>query len=118
MEIKNAVTVLGSLAQESRLKTFRLLVEAGPDGMPAGVIAKRLEVPQATLSFHLNHLKNAGLIEARREGRSIIYALKVDGIRELMAFLTQDCCQGHPELCLPIPVEADYHGSRSSWQEG
>ncbi len=118
MEIKEAVTVLGSLAQESRLNTFRLLVEAGPDGLPAGAIAERLDVPPATLSFHLNHLKNAELIEARREGRSIIYALKVEGIRELMAFLTQDCCQGHPELCLPTPLEANCHGSRSSWQEG
>ena len=102
MEIKNAIEALGSLAQESRLRVFRLLVNTGDEGMAAGEIAGRLEIPQATLSFHLNHLRNAGLIESRREGRSIIYVLKVDGFRELMTFITEDCCKGHAELCLPI----------------
>ena len=105
MEIKDAVTRLASLAQESRLETFRLLAKAGTDGIPAGEIAQHLEIPAATMSFHLNHLRNAGLIESRRESRSIIYALKPDAIRELLAFVTDECCQGRPELCRPTELE-------------
>jgi ArsR family transcriptional regulator, arsenate/arsenite/antimonite-responsive transcriptional repressor len=107
MEISSAIEALGSLAQESRLRVFRLLVNTGAEGIAAGEIAERLDVPQATLSFHLNHLRNAGLIESRREGRSIIYALKVDGIRDLMSFLTEECCQGNVELCMPVKNETN-----------
>ena len=100
MEMNDAVRALDSLAQESRLETFRLLAKIGAEGLAAGEIARRLEVPPATLSFHLNHLRNAGLIESRREGRQLIYALRPDSVRSLLGFLTEDCCQGRPELCL------------------
>ena len=102
MKIKDAVTKLTSLAQESRLETFRLLAKAGPEGMAAGEIAQHLEVPPATMSFHLNQLRNAGLIESRRESRSIIYALRTEEIRELLGFITDECCGGNPELCMPV----------------
>lgn len=101
MEIKDAVLALSALAQESRLAVFRLLVEAGPGGLAAGAIAEELGIPPATLSFHLSQLTQAGLSETRREGRSIIYALRVEGIRTLLGFLTKDCCGGRPELCSP-----------------
>lgn len=99
MEIKQAVIALTALAQESRLRVFRLLVPTGETGMAAGDIAQRLDIPSATLTFHLKELSHAGLVESRREGRSIIYSLRVDGMRDLLTFLARDCCQGHPELC-------------------
>ena len=101
MEIKAAVDALSALAQPSRLEAFRLLVSTGPDGLPAGEIAARLGVPPATLSFHLGLLVRAGLISAKRSGRSIIYALDPEGIQVLLEFLIGDCCQGRPELCAP-----------------
>jgi DNA-binding transcriptional ArsR family regulator len=101
MEEKEAVEALSALAQESRLRVFRLLVRAGPAGLAAGAIASELGLPPATLSFHLAQLTRAGMAVTRREGRSIIYALKVDGIRDLLGFLTTDCCGGRPELCSP-----------------
>jgi ArsR family transcriptional regulator, arsenate/arsenite/antimonite-responsive transcriptional repressor len=99
MEIKQAVISLTALAQESRLRAFRLLVRSGEAGMPAGEIAERLEIPPATLTFHLKELTHAGLVESRREGRSIIYSLRCNAMRDLLTFLAKDCCQGHPELC-------------------
>ena len=99
MEIKSAVAALGALAHETRLAVFRLLIEAGPGGLPAGLIAARLEVAPATLSFHLGQLERAGLLASRRNGRQILYAADIEGTRRLMAFLTEDCCGGHPELC-------------------
>jgi DNA-binding transcriptional ArsR family regulator len=101
MKINEAVVMLSALAQESRLKLFRLLVRVGSEGLAAGTIAERLRVPPATLSFHLKDLTRAGLITARRDGRSIIYVLRVDGIRALLGFLIADCCKGQPELCAP-----------------
>ena len=100
MKIKQAVIALTALAQDSRLRIFRLLVPAGEAGLAAGEIAERLEIPPATLTFHLKELSHAGLIESCREGRSIRYSLRVEGMRELLAFLADDCCQGHPELCI------------------
>ncbi|MFC1757426.1 ArsR/SmtB family transcription factor [Planctomycetota bacterium] len=99
--MRDAVTALSALAQESRLRVFRLLVKTGIEGLPAGEIAEELDIPPATLSFHLKELSNACLVESERDGRSIIYRLQVDGIRELVSFVTEDCCQGRPELCMP-----------------
>lgn len=101
MEIRVAVQSLSALAHACRLEVFRLLVKASPQALAAGELAARLEVPPPTLSFHLALLVKAGLIESRREGRSILYSLRVDGIRDLLGFVTQDCCQGRPELCSP-----------------
>ena len=99
MEIKQAVQALTALAHPSRLEVFRLLVSLGR--LCAGELAERLELPKPTLSFHLKELSRSGLIEAEREGRVIFYGVRVSGFRELMDFLTEDCCQGRPELCLP-----------------
>lgn len=93
------VRALAALAQESRLRVFRLLVQRGPEGMPAGEIARTLELPPATLSFHLSQLAAAGMIESRRESRSIRYSMRTDGVRGLLDFLVEDCCGGRPELC-------------------
>jgi len=101
MESKSAVLALGALAQETRLAIFRLLVEHGREGLPAGRIAERLGVPAATMSFHLTQLSHAGLVDSRRESRLIIYAVNVERMNELLQFLTEDCCGGRPELCLP-----------------
>jgi ArsR family transcriptional regulator, arsenate/arsenite/antimonite-responsive transcriptional repressor len=101
MEIKQAVIALAALAQESRLRVFRLLVPTGETGMAAGEIAEHLVIPPATLTFHLKELSHAGLVESRREGRSIIYSLRVKGMQELLTFLAKDCCKGQPQLCVP-----------------
>ena len=102
MESSGALQVLAALAQETRLSVFRLLVRAGDEGLSAGEIAEALSVPAPTLSFHLKELSQAGLAEPRREGRSIRYAFRAEQMREFLAFLTEDCCQGHAELCLPV----------------
>ena len=102
MESNLAVQALAALAQETRLTVFRLLVREGPNGLPAGMIAERVGVPPATLSFHLAQLERAGLLASRRESRQIFYATDYEGMRRLLAFLTEDCCQGHPEICAGI----------------
>jgi DNA-binding transcriptional ArsR family regulator len=94
MNSSAAVGALGALAQETRLAIFRLLVEAGSDGLPAGQIGARLELPLPTLSFHLNQLRHAGLITYRREGRSLIYAAEYAAMNDLVGYLTENCCQG------------------------
>jgi DNA-binding transcriptional ArsR family regulator len=99
MEVKTAVTALTALAQESRLRVFRLLVPAGADGLAAGEIAESLDIPPATLTFHLKELSHAGLIDSKREGRSIRYSIRVDGVCKLLTYMLQDCCNGQPELC-------------------
>lgn len=99
MEEKAAVNALAALAQETRLRVFRILIEEGPSGLPAGAIAERLGVPPSTLSFHLAHLERAGLVRSTRLQRQVIYAADIDGTRRLLTFLTADCCQGHPEIC-------------------
>ena len=100
MELDEAVTALAALAQPARLKIFRYLVREGKSGVCAGDLAEEFTLPKPTLSFHLKELVHAGLIDSRREGRSIIYQLRVDGMSELMRFLSEDCCLGRPELCL------------------
>lgn len=109
MNLKKMVLRLSALGQDTRLAIFRLLVrESGkadtlsggqPDGICAGVIAERLKVPSATLSFHLTKLEHAGLIKSRRRSLNIYYAVDQDGVRELLGYLAKDCCQCRPELC-------------------
>jgi DNA-binding transcriptional ArsR family regulator len=101
MEIKAAVSALAALAQETRLAAYRFLVAAGESGLPAGEIAAKLEVPPATLSFHLKELAHAGLVSSRNEGRFVIYAADYAVMSGLIAFLSEECCAGRPELCLP-----------------
>lgn len=98
MKTRDAVTAFGALAQETRLEILRVLVQAGPDGVMAGEIAERLKVPPSTLSHHLATIERAGLASARRESRAIYYAADYDGIRRLVDFLMEDCCQGRPEI--------------------
>lgn len=99
MEPLEAVAALGALAQENRLEVFRLLVQAGPRGLPAGQIAERLKLASPTLSFHLAQLRHAGLVKVTRDGRSLIYAADYDGMNELMGFLTENCCAGDAAGC-------------------
>jgi ArsR family transcriptional regulator, arsenate/arsenite/antimonite-responsive transcriptional repressor len=102
MKITDAVTRLSALAQDARLEVFRLLVKAGPDGLAAGEIARKLKTQPNTLSAQLLILANAGLIQARRDGRSIIYAADFSAMGELLLYLTEDCCGGEPEVCAPL----------------
>jgi ArsR family transcriptional regulator, arsenate/arsenite/antimonite-responsive transcriptional repressor len=99
MEKSEAIAALSALAQESRLDVFRLLVQAGTGGMPAGQIGERLGLPSATLSFHLNQLRHAGLVAFRREGRSLIYMAEYAAMNALLGYLTENCCQGHSADC-------------------
>jgi ArsR family transcriptional regulator, arsenate/arsenite/antimonite-responsive transcriptional repressor len=101
MKKARALEALAALAQETRLDVFRLLVQQGCDGMPAGAIGERLGQPSPTLSFHLNQLRFAGLISSRRASRSIIYSANFKAMNELLAYLTENCCGGRPELCAP-----------------
>lgn len=94
MESTNAITALTSLAQEHRLALFRLLVQTGPVGMAAGALADALGVPNSSLSFHLAHLNRAGLIDQRRDGRSLIYTANYEAMNRLVGFLTENCCGG------------------------
>jgi DNA-binding transcriptional ArsR family regulator len=102
MEPANAVAALSALAHPGRLEVFRLLVRAGPAGMAAGDIARATGSLANTLSANLNLLAGAGLVSSRREGRSIIYCAGYDRMRDLLAFLVEDCCSGHPEICAPL----------------
>jgi ArsR family transcriptional regulator len=102
MDITKASNTLAALAHDSRLSVFRLLVKAGPDGMAAGDIARALETQPNTMSAQLLVLANAGLIGARRDGRSIIYAVDYEAMSALLLFLTKDCCGGRPEICAPL----------------
>src|SRR6266540_3677894 len=106
METKFAVASLSALAHEGRLSAFRLLVRAGAPGLPAGEIARRLEILPNTLSTSLNVLSHAGLIASRRDGRSIIYTANYEAMRALLAFLMEDCCSGAPEICAPLAAIA------------
>jgi ArsR family transcriptional regulator, arsenate/arsenite/antimonite-responsive transcriptional repressor len=100
METKQAIAALSALAQETRLEVFRLLVQRGPEGVPAGAIAEALRVAPPTLSFHLQQLMHAGLIEQRRESRSLIYSANFDAMKGLVDYLTENCC-GRGASCAP-----------------
>jgi DNA-binding transcriptional ArsR family regulator len=102
MEKTDAVTALAALAQENRLDVFRLLVQAGPEGMPAGGVAAALGLAPNTLTFHFDRLRQAGLVTVRRDGRSMIYAARFEAMNDLLGFLTDNCCGGKPELCAPV----------------
>ena len=106
MKNPDAVSALAALAQDNRLDMFRLLVEAGPDGMPAGQVAIKLKLAPNTLTFHFDRLRDAGLVNVRREGRSMIYAAQFATIDNLIGFLTENCCGGRPELCAPASKPA------------
>jgi ArsR family transcriptional regulator len=106
MEKTAAIGALGALAHEGRLDVFRLLIQAGPDGMAAGEIARATGAVQSTLSANLSVLSRARLIAARREGRSIIYTAAYEQMRELLGFLMEDCCAGRPEICAPLTAMA------------
>jgi ArsR family transcriptional regulator len=105
MKIYSAVKALAALAQETRLSIFRILVQTGEAGLSAGQIAKELSIPNATLSFHLKELTNAGLITARQESRFIYYAANFSTMNELLGYLTENCCAGNP--CGPVRVYCD-----------
>jgi ArsR family transcriptional regulator len=94
-----ALEALAALAQESRLDVFRTLVQSGPDGLAAGEIGARLGVPSPTLSFHLNHLKHAGLVNCRRDSRSIIYRADYKAMNDLISYLMENCCRGDAAAC-------------------
>jgi ArsR family transcriptional regulator, arsenate/arsenite/antimonite-responsive transcriptional repressor len=100
MEKHAAVTALAALAQDNRLDVFRLLVQAGPEGMSAGAVATALDLAPNTLTFHFDRLRTAGLVAVKREGRSMIYATRFDTMNELLGFLTENCCAGL-ETCAP-----------------
>src|SRR5579863_1503193 len=101
MKKSTVIAALGALAQETRLDIFRLLVQKGPEGLPAGELGTRLAQPSPTMSFHLNQLRFAGLVTSRRESRSIIYSANFKAMTALLAYLTENCCGGRPELCSP-----------------
>jgi DNA-binding transcriptional ArsR family regulator len=106
METSDAVAALAALAQDNRLEIFRLLVRAGPDGMAAGQVAEELDLAPNTLTFHFDRLRGAGLVTVRRDGRSMIYAARYESMNGLLAFLTENCCEGAPcataAMCKPV----------------
>jgi DNA-binding transcriptional ArsR family regulator len=104
MKKDHAVAALAALAQDNRLDVFRLLVQAGPDGMPAGQVAHALGLAPNTLTFHFDRLRDAGLVTVRRDGRSMIYAARFETMNSLLGFLTENCCQGAPQKCAPATV--------------
>jgi len=99
MNERKIVGSLAALAHQHRLRIFRLLVKQGPSGMPAGEIADAVSISATNTSYHLKELDRAGLLRSTRQGRFVRYAIDVDGMRELLTYLTEDCCQGRPELC-------------------
>jgi protein-tyrosine-phosphatase/DNA-binding transcriptional ArsR family regulator len=113
MESRKAAAAFFALSQETRVRLFRLLAAAGPNGLPAGEVASRLRVPPSTLSFHLAALEDADLVQATKRGRQLFYAVRFFGLRTLLAFLTETCCQGRPDLCGDLarllPAEDEDH---------
>lgn len=119
MDEQQALASFGALSQETRLRMIQALVRAGAEGMAASAVAAAVAAPSSSASFHLAHLERAGLITSRRESRSIIYTADYAALSALIGFLMRDCCQGHPEVCLPAidasstccpPTKAIGHG--------
>jgi ArsR family transcriptional regulator len=106
MQGNEAVGALGALAQEHRLALFRLLVQAGADGMPAGAVAEALAIPNSSLSFHLAQLRRAGLAKQERRGRSLIYSADYDAMNALIAYLMENCCGGTACAAVPAPARS------------
>ena len=102
MDTLTALDALSALSQETRLEVFRLLVRTGPAGLPAGDVAEALDARQNTMSTHLKHLHDAGLVDSRRDGRSVIYSANYETIKELILFLMEDCCAGNEAVCRPV----------------
>lgn len=116
MDTQIAITALAALAQDTRLSIFRLLVQAGPEGMTVGRIGEALEIPAATLSFHLKELSRAGLLGSRQESRFIWYFAHYQAMNELIGYLTENCCRGQPEACAApcIPTTSTRSSRRTS----
>ena len=114
METNDAISALGALAQATRLDIFRLLVQKGPDGLAPGVIAQKLELPNATLSFHLKELAQASLVSARQEGRFIYYTANYSAMNDLVGFLTENCCSGTDCGVASKPVKPPISKRRSA----
>jgi DNA-binding transcriptional ArsR family regulator len=102
MESAEALACLAALSQPTRLETFRLLVRHDPEGLPAGEVARQLDVPQNTMSTHLAIMTRAGLLRSERLSRSIVYRADVERLRKMMLFLVKDCCGGRADLCQPL----------------
>jgi ArsR family transcriptional regulator, arsenate/arsenite/antimonite-responsive transcriptional repressor len=113
MEKIDAVAALAALAQDNRLDVFRLLVQAGPDGMPAGAVANALDLAPNMLTFHFDRLRQAGLVSVRREGRSMIYAARYERMNGLISYLTKNCCGGASERCAPTAICKPAHAQRA-----
>jgi ArsR family transcriptional regulator, arsenate/arsenite/antimonite-responsive transcriptional repressor len=113
MKKDQVVSALAALAQDNRLDVFRLLVQAGPQGMAAGRVADALGLAPNTLTFHFDRLRDAGLVAVRRDGRSMIYAARFETMNGLLAFLTDNCCQGAAEACAPAAVCKPARGRRN-----
>ena len=107
--MKQAIDALAALAQETRLEIYRLLVKAGPPGLPAGRIGEELDLPPATLSFHLAHLARAGLAQSRQDGRFVIYSADFNSMNELLGYLTENCCSGAGR-CVPMRAKLTTKG--------
>src|SRR5215213_1552447 len=101
MDERQALDAFAALAQDTRLRIVRLLVTAGPEGLPAGAVGEAVGASSSNLSFHLKELEHAGLIQSRRASRSIIYSAAYPALSDLVQFLMRDCCQGHPDVCVP-----------------
>ena len=112
MKIEAAVLSLAALAQDSRLAVFRLLVQAGPEGLAAGEIAERLGIPASTLSFHMKALSHAGLVESRQESRFVFYSANFEAMNSLLGYLSENCCGGRP--CAPVASPVRRKNSREA----
>jgi len=113
MRKADAIAALAALAQEHRLETYRLPVQAGPEGVAAGEVAEAIGLPPNTLTFHFDRLRQAGLVTVRREGRSMIYAARYDTMNALLGYLTENCCKGAPETCAPAAACRPARGRRT-----